>query len=236
MRLQRALARAGVASRRNAEHLIRAGRVRVNGVRATIGQTVDTAADEIIVSGRRLRFSTRTVWIALHKPTGYVVTKGDPGKRPTVFTLVPSYPGLSYVGRLDIMSSGLLLLTNDGQTANRLLHPRYAVERTYRVRVRGLSVSQIRRALSSAIVIDGRAVGLARFNAKRVNDSAAELTLVLTEGRHRIVRRVCGQLGLTVVSLKRVSHGPIRLGRLAVGKWRNLTDRELQALARLRVA
>ncbi len=236
MRLQRALARAGVASRRNAEDLIRAGRVRVNGQRATLGQTVDMVHDEITVSGRRVRSPSQAVWIALHKPVGYVVTTGDPANRPTVFELVPSIAGLVYVGRLDIMSSGLLLLTTDGGTANRLLHPRYAVERTYRVLVRGRPELAVRKALGTRVMIDGRSVKLVRFATSSTRGGAVLITLVLTEGRHRIVRRMCGKLGLTVLRLTRVSHGPVRLGRLPEGEWRYLTKRELAAVRALHAA
>jgi 23S rRNA pseudouridine2605 synthase len=146
-----------------------------------------------------------------------------------VFELVPAIPGLTYVGRLDIMSSGLLLLTTDGALANRLLHPRYAVERTYRVRVRGRSAADIRRALSKPIVIDARPVRIVRSTTRPVTD-ACDIDLVLAEGRYRIVRRLCDRLGLRVERLRRLSHGPIALGRLPTGKWRYLNSRELAML------
>lgn len=229
MRLQRALARAGVASRRRAEELIEAGRVRVNGEVATIGVSVDPDADVITVGGRRIR-PGRTVWIALHKPLGYVVTKRDPEGRKTVFQLVPSVPGLTYVGRLDAATSGLLLFTTDGQAAHRLTHPRYAVERTYRVLVHGRSPHEIRRALEREIVIDGRAVRVLRWRLRPAARKSSDLTLVLAEGRYRIVRRMCDRMGLKVERLTRLSYGPVQLGRLAVGEWRYLTKHELQAV------
>lgn len=137
MRLQRALARAGVASRRKAEDLIRAGRVRVDGQPAGLGSSVDPDAQRITVDGQAVRTATRTTWIALNKPIGYVVSRSDPEGRPTVFDLLPKVPGLTYVGRLDLMTSGLLLLTTDGAGAHRLMHPRYAVPRTYWIGVHG---------------------------------------------------------------------------------------------------
>jgi 23S rRNA pseudouridine2605 synthase len=228
MRLQRALARAGVASRRRAEELIRQGVVRVNGTVATIGQSVDPDVDVIIVRGRRVRPAAAT-WLLLHKPVGYVVSRGDPRGRPTVFELLPEVPGLTYVGRLDLMTSGVLLFTTDGTGAHRLMHPRYAVERTYRVLVHGRSVHDIRRALQRRIVLEGRAVNVVDATATE-RGSSVELTLVLAEGRYRIVRRMCEQLGLKVERLVRLSYGPVRLGRLAPGKWRHLTATELRRL------
>ena len=228
MRLQRALARAGVASRRASEDLIAAGRVRINGTVASLGVTVDPERDTITVRGRRIR-TAPIKWIALNKPVGYVVTRRDRERRPTVFDLVPDMPGLTYVGRLDVMTSGLLLLTSDGESAHRLTHPRFAVERTYRVVVRGRSVDYIRRALRRPIVVEGRTVSLVRYRVRAAGRGTSELTLVLTEGRHRIVRRVCDQLGLSVEKLVRLSHGPVRLGRLATGRWRFLTATEIRS-------
>lgn len=229
MRLQRALARAGVASRRAAEELIAAGKVRVNGVVAALGESVDPDGDTITVVGRRVR-PVRQAWIALNKPVGYVVTRRDPQGRPTVFGLVPDLPGLTYVGRLDISTAGLLLLTNDGDAANRLTHPRFEVERTYRLMVRGRRADAIRRRLQQPIVVDGRRVAIARYRVRSAARGASEITLVLTEGRNRIVRRACEQLDLTVDRLVRLSHGAIRLGRLAPGRWRYLNNNEIRSV------
>lgn len=226
MRLQRALARAGVASRRRAEDLIRAGRVTVNGRVAEIGAKVDPERDVIAVRGRRVRRAP-TVWIAVHKPVGYAVTRRDPEGRRTVFELVPDAPGLTYVGRLDLMTSGLLLLTTDGGAANRLTHPRYQVERTYRALVHGRSVDQVRDALAKPIDVDGRPVAVRRVRVREGAGGAVDLTLTLAEGRYRIVRRLCEQLDLKVERLTRLSHGPVQLGRLPVGKWRYLSRQEL---------
>lgn len=235
MRLQRALARAGVASRRRAEDMIRAGRVKVNGRVAEIGASVDPDTDLITVGGRRIAQS-QSVWIALNKPLGYVVTKRDPQGRRTVFELLPRVPGLTYVGRLDVATSGLLLLTTDGTAAHRMVHPRFGVERTYRVLVHGRSANEIRRMLARPVVIDGRPVQLVKVTVRESERGSTDLTLVLAEGRYRIVRRLCERLGLKVERLTRLSHGPVRLGRLAPGEWRYLSKRELQAVRDLRAA
>ena len=230
VRLQRALARSGVASRRKAEELIRQGRVTVNGVVATLGMAVDLDRDDVRVRGRRVR-PVQEAWIALHKPVGAVVTRSDPEGRPTVFSLVPRHPGLVYVGRLDFMTSGLLLLTTDGEAAHRLTHPRFAVERTYRALVRGRSLGEIRRRLAATTVVDGRPVSIVRYRVRERGQGATDLSLTLAEGRNRIVRRVCEQWGLRVQRLSRLSYGPIQLGRLPVGQWRYLSRVERAHLA-----
>ena len=236
MRLQRALARAGIASRREAEELIRKGLVRVNGSVAEIGMSVDPVADVVEVGGRRVK-PIAASWIALHKPVGYLATKRDEQGRPTIFDLVPSIPGLTYVGRLDINTSGLLLMTTDGSAVNRLTHPRYAAERSYLVQVRGASAREIRRALAAPIVIDGSAVRIVSSQVRQnKNAMSCAITLVLSEGRNRIVRRTCEALGLSVERLVRLSHGPIQLGDLPSGSWRYLTGSELDAIRAYRTS
>lgn len=232
MRLQRLLARAGVASRRKAEAVIAAGRVRVDGRRATLGQSVDPERQRVTLDGRPV-VEAPAMWLALHKPVGSVVTRVEAGGPPSVFALVPDIPGLVYVGRLDVMTSGLLLLTTDGAGAHRLAHPRFAVPRTYRARVRGTRrATDIARRLARPVVVAGRPVELIRARAWARGD-ATELELTLAEGRNRIVRRLCATLGLTVESLHRTSYGPIRLGKLAPGRYRALTPVERRALERL---
>lgn len=229
MRVQRALARAGVASRRKAEALISAGRVVVNGRVVSLGEKVDPSRDILTVDGRRVKPASRA-WIALHKPLGVVVSRADGKGRKTVFQLLPRVPGLTYVGRLDVMTSGLLLLTTDGEAAHRLMHPRYQVERSYRVRVHGRSQGEITAALSKPIVIDDRPVNLKQWHIRSAATNSWDLLLVLAEGRHRIVRRLCQRLGLKVERLTRLSYGPIRLGRLGPGEWRYLSGREVRAI------
>lgn len=237
MRLQRALARAGVASRRKAEDLIRAGRVRVDGETATIGMSVDPDTQTVTLDGRAVRPATRTTWIALNKPLGYVVSRSDPEGRRTVFGLLPKVPGLTYVGRLDVMTSGLLLLTTDGAAAHRLMHPRYEVPRTYWLGVHGADAAAIREALAHRIVIDGRAVRVVEARVRPAKGGggrkSVEIELTLAEGRQRIVRRMAEALGLKVEWLHRVAYGPVRLGKLPEGKWRELTRQEIGAIGRL---
>lgn len=231
MRLQRALARAGVTSRRKAEDLIRAGRVRVDGVVAEIGSKVDPGRQRVTVDGKPLA-APAVAWFALNKPIGYVVSRGDPEGRRTIFDLLPKVPGLTYVGRLDVMTSGLLICTTDGDAAHRMTHPKFAVERTYWLRVHGRSVSEVRHALSGRIVIEGRPVVI-RTARVRAAGKGVEVELTLAEGRHRIVRRLAEELGLKVEWLHRVSYGPVRLGKLPEGQWRALTPREIEAIGRI---
>ncbi len=231
MRLQRALARAGVTSRRKAEELIRAGRVCVDGAKATIGMSVDVARQRVTVDGRVVRPAPLT-WLALNKPVGYVVSRGDPAGRRTVYDLLPKVPGLTYVGRLDVMTSGLLLLTTDGAAAHRLMHPRFAVPRAYRLRAHGLEAAELGAALARPPAIDGRPVRVLAYRVRPAQRSI-EVELTLAEGRHRIVRRLAEALGLKVEWLHRVAYGPVRLGRLAEGKHRRLSPHEIDAIERL---
>lgn len=233
MRLQRALARAGVASRRRAEDLIRAGRVTVDGAAATLGMRVDPASQRVTVDGRPVRSApSQATWLALNKPVGFVVSRRDPEGRRTVYALLPKVPGLTYVGRLDVMTSGLLLLTTDGAAAHRLTHPRYAVPRTYRLRVHGADVAAVRAGLERPPVIDGRPVRVMVFRTRPVG-RGVEVEVTLAEGRQRIVRRLAEALGLKVEWLHRVAYGPVRLGRLPEGRYRRLSGREIAAIERL---
>ncbi|HEX6063130.1 MAG TPA: pseudouridine synthase [Longimicrobiales bacterium] len=230
-RLQKFLANAGVASRRKAEELITGGRVKVNGrVVTELGTKIDDAKDVVVVSGKQIK-SADPIWIALHKPRGYLSTRRDPQGRPTVYDLLPpALHGLFYVGRLDLDSEGLLLLTNDGDTANRLLHPRYEVERVYEVLVRGeLKPDRIEQLLEGVELDDGvataqgvKVLGLARNEMR--------LRMTLREGKKREVRRMLWAVGHKVLRLKRLSYGPIKLGRLPEGKWRKLSEAELASL------
>lgn len=232
MRLQRALARSGIASRRKAEELIRQGQVRVNGSVAEIGMSVDPTRDVVEVGGRRIE-PVATTWIALHKPVGYVVTRSDKRGRPTVFELVPPIPGLTYVGRLDVNTSGLLLMTTDGDAVHALTHPSHGVERRYRVRARGFPVADIRKRLAKPISVDGKVVQIISAQVRQCGKTrSCDIILVLIEGRNRIVRRICKTIGLRVERLVRLSHGPIDLGALKCGQWRYLSRVERSALAR----
>lgn len=238
-RLARFLAHAGVASRRHAEALIAAGRVQVNGVTVREqGSRVDPARDAVSVDGAPVQQSEWRVYILLHKPEGYLSTVTDPQGRPTVLDLLPAelrrlrlYP----VGRLDSETSGLLLLTNDGDFTLRLTHPRYALEKHYVALIEGRPTSAALNALRQGVVIieeNGRRYRTApagRLSLRR-DGAGVWLALSIHEGRKRQVRRMLAAVGLPVLSLKRVGVGPLTLGSLPAGGWRYLTEAEIQAL------
>jgi 23S rRNA pseudouridine2605 synthase len=225
MRIQRALARAGVASRRRAEELVASGRVRVNGEVARTGQTVDPARDEITVDGRRVGRPAEARWLVLNKPAGVLTTRADPAGRMTVFDLIPDIPGMMYVGRLDYLTEGVLLLTTDGAAANRLTHPSREVERTYIATVRG-DAREALRSLRRGVELEDGPVRVQHAAAEPVGGGRWELTITIAEGRNREIRRLCEALGLEVERLVRVAFGPVELGELEPGEIRDLTARE----------
>lgn len=231
MRVQRALAQAGVASRRAAEELIRQGAVRVDGQVATIGASVDPDRQKITVRGKPITRQPRR-WIAFHKPLGVVTTTSDEEGRRTVYDFLPRGGGLNYVGRLDVMTTGLLLLTTDGEAIHRLTHPRYRIPRRYTALVHGRPTAEIAGAADRTVVLDGQPT---LPLAVRVRPGVAGRSIVdvtFAEGRKHIVRRWAEALGLKVERLARLSYGPVRLGDLPVGKWRALTPAEQRALYR----
>ena len=225
-RLQKVLARAGVASRRKAEELIRAGRVTVNGRVAALGDVADPG-DDVRLDGRPLPRPERSVTYLLHKPRGLVTTASDELGRPTVMDLVPAVPGLHPVGRLDLDSEGLLLLTTDGDLTLRLTHPRYRHEKEYRVWTDPPDVSDeaLARLTSGVTLEDGQA------RAERAERAPGGAVVVLREGRKRQVRRMLAAVGHEVVRLKRTRVAGLELGDLPVGRFRELTAAETAALA-----
>ncbi len=232
MRIQRALARAGVASRRHAEVLIAAGRVRVNGSVARTGQIVDPAHDEIVVDGKRVGAPVAPVWLVLNKPAGVMTTRADPEGRRTVFDLVDDVPGLTYVGRLDYLTEGVLLLTTDGAAAHRLTHPSAELERTYVATVRGDGKRAAAEARAGVQLADGMVQPL-EVTARPVGHGRWEFEVSIAEGRTREVRRLCDALGLEVDRLVRTRFGPVSLGALPTGHARPLTPKELAAVRQL---
>jgi 23S rRNA pseudouridine2605 synthase len=232
MRIQRALARAGIASRRKAEELIAAGHVSVNGERAQIGQIVDPSTDQIVVDGKPIGAPPKVEWLVLNKPAGVMTTKSDPDGRPTVFDLVPKIAGLTYVGRLDYLTEGLLLLTTDGAMAHTLSHPSSRIERTYVATVLGKGDQAVEEARAGVELDDGP-VKPKRVSARRLGRDRWEFQVTITEGRKREVRRLCTALGLDVERLVRIKFGPIELGDLPTGTTRKLTPRERSALIAL---
>jgi|SRR5581483_2242378 len=243
-RLARYLAHAGVASRRHAEELIAAGRVQVNGlVVTTQGSRIDPTHDTVSVDGKTVGVGvgaaeSRHVYVLLHKPEGYVSTAHDPQRRPMVLDLLPTelrrrrvYP----VGRLDIDTSGLLLLTNDGEFALKLSHPRYSMEKHYHALVQGCPDATALETLRRGVTFtedDGQSHISAPAQVRILRSSGTNCWLALTihEGRKRQVRRMLGAVGYRVLQLARVGVGPITLGNLPAGKWRYLSDEEVAAL------
>ena len=238
MRLHRALARAGVASRRRAEVLIGEGRVRVNGALAHVGQGVDPETDVVEVDGRKVNVrAVPSTWIVLHKPAGVMTTRSDPQRRRTVFELVRDVPGLVYVGRLDLETEGVLLLTTDGDAANRLTHPRSEIERVYVATVTGDARSAAEQARRGVMLHDGPVMPK-RVTVRHAPEGPGRgerwfFEVVIAEGRKREVRRLCRELGLRVERLVRTSFGPVELGNLPVGATRALTAKEKSALGRI---
>ena len=235
-RLQKILSAAGVASRRVAESLIADGRVRVNGdVVKELGAKADPEADRIEVDGRRLHTAVPRRYILLYKPVHYVTTRSDPQHRPTVLTLLgDAGQGLYPVGRLDFDSEGLILLTNDGELADRLTHPRHEVPRTYEVRVFGVPTPEMVRRLETGVPLDGRRTARAKvrviesFTKKSGEQSVIEL--VIHEGRNRQVRRMCQAVGLPVITLARTSIGTLTDRRMKPGMYRELRPGEVRQL------
>jgi 23S rRNA pseudouridine2605 synthase len=231
MRVQKLISRAGVASRRQAEALMRAGRVRVNGEVCTeLGTQVDPSVDRVEVDGKPLRVDGPR-WLAYHKPMGEVTTRSDPGGRATVFDrLPPDWNDLRYVGRLDLQTSGLLLLTNQGDWVHRLTHPSNEVEREYRAQVRGRPDDRTLARLVRGVDLEDGPARARRAERERGDRTGKVLRLVLTEGRNREVRRMCEAVGYPVDRLERIRFGPIELGGLPVGNWRELSTREIAAV------
>ncbi len=225
MRIQRALARAGVASRRRSEELVAAGRVRINGVVAITGQSVDLETDLITVDDQPVTQPTGYHWLVLNKPSGVLTTKSDPGGRRTVFDLVVDKPGLTYVGRLDYMTEGVLILTTDGEAAHKLTHPSKEVERTYVATVRGDGPAAVRAGRDGIELEDGWMQPL-DITATNVSRGLWDLEVTIAEGKNREIRRFCAALDLAVERLVRTRFGPVSLGALPSGASRPLTGKE----------
>jgi pseudouridine synthase len=225
MRIQRALARAGIASRRRSEELVASGRVKINGVVAVTGQSVDTDTDTITVDDKAVNQPTAYHWIVVNKPPGVLTTKSDPQGRRTIFDLIADKPGLTYVGRLDYMTEGVLIMTTDGDAAHRLTHPSTEVERTYVATVRGDGPAAVRAGRDGIELEDGF-MQPRSITATNISRGLWDLEVSITEGRNREIRRFCDALGLTVERLVRTRFGPVTLGALPSGASRPLTGKE----------
>ena len=233
MRLQKYLSEAGVASRRKAEEMIRSGLVKVNGKPAQIGDQVDPAHDKVTVAGRRVHPAATQRYLLLNKPRGYVTTTNDELGRKCVTALLDGVQERVYpVGRLDRVSEGALLLTNDGAFANAMMHPKHHVPKTYVVTLRpGITAAQAQQ-LSDGIELDGRMTAPADVRIVTQEEGRAVAEIVLYEGRNRQIRRMCEALGLEVARLRRTAVGSVRLGMLRPGEWRDLTPQEVETLLR----
>lgn len=235
LRVQKFLARAGVASRRGSEDLITAGRVAVDGVTVTgLGAKVDPATQIVTVDGREVTLPGGPVLLALNKPPGFVTTMTDPHGRPTVAELVPcgEYPGLFPVGRLDQDTTGLLLFMTDGELSHRLLHPRWKVDKAYVATVSGSPDGPDLRKLREGIMLDDGPTAPARVELIEDRGGTAVVGITIREGRKRQVRRMFSAISHPVLELRRVSFGPIQLGALPEGAWRMLEQAEIDALRR----
>ncbi|NPV10149.1 MAG: rRNA pseudouridine synthase [Anaerolineae bacterium] len=229
-RLQKALAHAGVGSRRSIENLIRGGRVSVNGQPAILGQKVG-ARDQVLVDGQLVSLRPEGLaYYALHKPAGVITSVRDELGRRTVMDLATVPERVYPVGRLDADSEGLVLLTNDGELAHRLTHPRHSVPKVYQVWLRGkVTPSAVSRLLQGVTLDDGPARA-ERVEVLRVGQESSVLRLTLKEGRKRQVRRMCEVIGHPVERLRRIAIGPLRLGDLSPGRWRRLSPSEVRVL------
>jgi 23S rRNA pseudouridine2605 synthase len=227
-RLQKILSQAGIASRRASEQLMLEGRVTVNGATVLeLGTKADASRDDIRVDGRRIKIPERHLYLLLNKPRGYVTTRSDPQKRPTVIDLLVGVREYVYpVGRLDYDSEGLLILTNDGDLAARLTHPRHGVARVYEASVLGVPDEHDMKRLAKGVTIDGQRTGPAEV----MSLGPSRLRITVREGRNRQVRKMCDAIGHPVNELRRVAIGPLRDTKLKVGKWRALTAHEVERL------
>lgn len=232
MRLQKYLSEQGILSRRAAEEEIRRGKIKVNGKTAELGMKIDPAADTVEYDGRVVGAQTaRRVYLMLNKPVGYVTTMSDEMGRPCVAELVENVGVRVYpIGRLDLESEGLLLFTNDGALANRLMHPRYHKPKVYHVKIRGEVSAEKIAALGRPMEIDGYMTKPAGISVVTRKKEFTVLAMELFEGRNRQIRKMCESLGLVILTLKRISIGEVKLGNLAPGEWRYLTKSQVESL------
>ena len=234
IRLQKIIADAGIASRRKAEELISSGAVTVNGKRAKLGDKADPYKDKITVAGREITLhrDARKYYIMLHKPRGFITTMSDEGGRKCVAELVDEIPARLFpVGRLDRESEGMLFMTNDGEFANMISHPSTHFPKTYRVTVRPRMTDDQLTKLTTGIVVEGRMSMPAAVHVVKSEQDRTVLEIVLEEGRNRQIRKMCEAIGLEVARLKRTAIGPVKLGMLQPGKWRELKADEMRSIA-----
>lgn len=228
-RLQKLLSARGVASRRRAEEMIAAGRVTVNGKVAALGDGADPETDTVLIDGSPLPEVQKNVYILLNKPRGFVTTLSDEKGRENVTSLVSCGTRVYPVGRLDMDSEGLLLLTNDGAFANALMHPKGEVDKTYLVWVWDFAPEK-ENLLRRPIALDGYRIRPPKVKLRKAQGNRAQLEVTIHEGRNRQIRRMCQEAGMTVTRLKRIQEGNLCLGNLPLGQWRYLTEQEVRTL------
>ena len=233
IRVQKIIADAGIASRRKAEELISRGAVTVNGKKAELGDKADPSKDKITVAGREITLNrdAKKYYIMLHKPRGFITTMNDEGGRKCVAELIDEIPARLFpVGRLDRESEGLLFMTNDGNFANMISHPSTHFPKTYRVTVRPHVTEEQLTAITTGVVIEGRKSMPAAVHIIKSENDRTVMEIVLEEGRNRQIRKMCEAVGLEVARLKRTAIGPVKLGMLQPGKWRELTTEEMKSI------
>lgn len=235
IRLQKFMAECGIASRRACEMIITDGKVIVNGKTVTeLGTKIDPDYDTVCVNGKNIKLVSKKYYIMLNKPSGYITSASDQFKRPTVLDLISSdikerlYP----VGRLDYDTEGLLLLTNDGDFAQKLTHPSNQKNKTYIAKVEGTVLDIKARRLEKGVLIDGKKTAPGKVSVKHKSDNTTELTITIHEGRNRQIRKMCSAIGHEVIHLKRVAIDDVILGNLPLGKWRHLNPVEINKLLR----
>ena len=234
IRLQKFFTDCGVMSRRAAEAAIEAGQVKINGHIAVLGDKLDPANDVVEYRGKRIFAAKQEFkYLMLNKPRGYITTVKDQKNRKCVTDLLEDFPDRVYpIGRLDMCSEGLLLMTNDGELANRLMHPAHSLPKIYRVKVAGKVSDEQFEALNAPMTIDGYALKPVKVMQGKQDETGTVLKFTLMEGRNRQIRKMCAEVGLTVKRLSRISVGTLKLDGLAVGKWRELTAEEVAYLCK----
>lgn len=231
IRLQKYLAEAGIASRRKSEEIILEGRVSVNGkITDTLGIKVDDERDIVCVDGKYVKNTQKSIYIMLNKPVGSVTTVSDQFGRKTVMDYIDIKQRIYPVGRLDYDTSGLLLLTNDGELTNRLTHPKHNINKNYIAAVKGRPTAEALERFRKGLIIDGRMTAPAEIKIIKTDNKTTTLDIKIHEGRNRQVRKMCQAIGVPVTDLKRIAIGNIKLGELAAGEYRHLTDEEVAYL------
>lgn len=234
IRLQKYMAENGIASRRKSEELISQGKVKVNGKVAKIGDKINPKTDKVFVEGRKIVKTDKLIYIMLNKPRGFITTMSDEMDRKCVASLISDVDQRVYpIGRLDRESEGLLLFTNDGEFANSMMHPRKHVPKTYRVSVREQVTDEMITKMMTGIMIDDKMTLPAEVRILTAEQNRTVIEVIICEGRNRQIRKMCEELGLTVIRLKRTAVGSVKLGMLPIGQHRNLSNDEIKSLTNL---